>query len=348
MAQIILPNIVTAGNIIILIIIIGSLKTNIKIVCIALFIIMLGFPRHILHQDLDMLSILFSAFLIMQSRYKDYFNSKFITTGNHTSAIYTMQAIAIFISIKNYIENGTVAYNSNISHNHAVTLMLSLYILSLSPANDNNENLARKLTNKIKYHLMRIINILAILIMLILTGRTGLAVGIGLLIVEIFRGNIYAKVVAFISLVSIFFNGELFLEHLLQFNGGAVKILNQSIVTDIRYDVIFDWFDKMISFQNWMGFGTTYYLDRFGIGPHNSYIQIQSALGLLGLFSFLALIAFNLFRSISLKNYGLSIILLLLLFRMYTDSVANAAIVIFAFMHLHFLLQFNNRGHKWV
>lgn len=345
--QIVVPNIVTASNIVILAIVLGSSKINIKFASLALFVILLGMTRNLLYQEVDMLAVTFAMFILIKSRYQNYLKSTFVLTGKHTLLIYTIQTIVTFIALVNYFQHGSVAFNTDISRNHINTLFLSLYILSFTFENEKTESSERSVKKRFKRNYRDLLNVIAALIMMTLTGRTGLIIAIGILLYEVVRRNIYAQTLTFISAVFAYLNYELLLNYLMMLNGGVVKFSTESVASDVRNDMMLDWLDRIMNIQNWLGFSNGYFVEKFGIGPHNGYIQIQSAMGVIGLFLFLTLNMVVMVRAIFAKKYGLAFLLLLLLTRMYTDTVSNAAVVILAFIHLYLQSQAKPWRHKW-
>ena len=347
-AQIVVPNIVTATNIVILAIVFSTLKINVKVASLAIFVILLGMTRNLLYQEIDMMSVMLAMFILIKSRYQNYLESKFVLSGNHTLLIYAIQTIAIFIALTNYFQQGSVAFNTDTSHNHTTTLFLSLYILSLTFETVKIECSERGVKKRFKRHYGDLLNVIAILIMMTLTGRTGLIIAIGILLYEVRRRNIYAQILTFISTIFAYFNYELVLNYVMMLNGGIVKFATESVASDVRNDVMLDWIERLMNIQNWSGFSNGYFVGKFGIGPHNGYIQIQSAMGVIGLFLFLTLNMVVMLRAIFAKKYELAFLLLLLLTRMYTDTVSNAAVVLLAFLHLYLQAEIKSLRHKWV
>ena len=126
-------------------------------------------------------------------------------------------------------------------------------------------------------------SLLTFLISIFLTGRTGVAMGaLGILFISVLirrKFKLFDLIFIYIVylLISNFNEVYLFFE---LYSGGVIKFIRFGASEDIRYEIIKDWISIVPDVRTWLGLPLNYFLDRHGVGSHNSFIQIYESLGM--------------------------------------------------------------------
>lgn len=249
--------------------------------------------------------------------------------------------VTIYLLINLYFK-GDVASSIEGSHNHINTLLLPFFIITsiaLGKTNTDSNDYKFEVNNKFLLLSYFILALITFTLSIFMTGRTGLVLGlVGLLFVwALLRQQTKLSdflmfcfcCVGFVSFAQIYLFMELN-------SGGLIKLLREKGSEDIRVDIFNHWTSMLPDITTWFGIPRNYFLSNFGVGSHNSLIQIYETLGMFGVIFFGLLVICASVSLLLRGRYLISILFAMLLFRMATDSVFNSIGILTTFWLLIF------------
>ncbi|MDB2582749.1 hypothetical protein N9Y24_05105 [Gammaproteobacteria bacterium] len=235
---------------------------------------------------------------------------------------------------------GNIASNLDGSHNHVNNLLLPFFIFSscvMLKNDDRSVNYSRK--NKKLFSTYIFMSMITILISIFLTGRTGLVLGVsGLIVITVFmsrKSKLFNIIFVYLTYLAIINFDEIYL-FLEMFSGGVIKLIRFGVQEDIRYDILKEWISMFSNINTWFGIPENYFLNLFGVGSHNSFVQIYEVLGMFGLMFFGFITLYSTLSFLLRGRYLLLILFTMFIFRMFSDSLFNSIGMLTTFWFLVF------------
>lgn len=255
--------------------------------------------------------------------------------------LFTWGFVLIFLLAGLFV-NGNIASSIENSHNHVNTLLLPFFILAscvMLRIDDFSNNEKIKGKKRFLFLMFFSMSLITSLISIFLTGRTGVAIGaLGILFMSVLiRRKFKLFDLIFIYVLYLVVNNfneiYLFLE---LYSGGVIKFISNGATEDVRFEIISDWISMLPDLSTWLGVPYNYFVNRHGVGSHNSFVQIYETLGMLGTVFFVSITAYTFVSYLLRGRYLILILFLMLILRMFTDSLFNSTGILTAFWFLVF------------
>ena len=313
-------------------------RIKISILLLGAFVLMLSMIVNIVQTQSNLAGILLFATLIAAYFFNQYCQK------NKSSAIKILIFVWTFVIFYLLAFNTTSnSIDSAIdgSHNHLNTLLLPFFIISshlfIRYRRELNYSRAINHTNPL-YILYIILSFISFYISIFYTGRTGVLLGVMGIFFIFFNLLNFKSIKSLVSLFCLLFLYFYFINDvfifLLENSQGIEKLGRENFSEDIRAVVLNHWISLLPDIGNWFGLPTNYFLDKFGIGAHNSAIQIFQLFGMLGLVFFTFIAIYTMCTMISYGGYMEVFLFLILLARMSSDTVFNSIGILIAFWYL--------------
>ena len=290
----------------------------------------LSFLVNLAHYQLGLSGILFfSTIIAAQFIYHEYsidplkiFKSTLLLWG--LIIIYLLFSFNFNLNIADAISG---------SHNHLNTLLLPFFLIASCILIRLNKDPFIKNT---KFHTIAYItlSITSFIISIFFTGRTGVILGLIGILTVYFLTRKQTRVTDLVIILSIPYIIIHFLEVLIFFqtySGGIQKFAMVNLQNDVRFEIILFWLEDLSNINTWLGYQNNYFMNKFGVGSHNGFIQIYGSYGILGFSLFMFIVFYCLILMIKMRNFSLIAIFSLLLIRIFSDSVANSIGIMICF-----------------
>lgn len=323
-------------------------RIKISILLLGVFVLMLSMIVNIVQTQSNLAGILLCTSLIAA-----YFLNQYCQT-NKTNAIKIL--IFVWILVVFYLLAFSTTANSMASaidgsHNHLITLLLPFFIITshlfvrsrrelshIRPRNNFNPT----------YILYLIVSFISFYISIFLTGRTGVLIGVMGVFFIFFNflnvKSIKSIVVLFsLPLLYFYFINDVFI-FLIEYSSGIEKLSRENFSEDIRVSIFNHWISLLPDIRNWFGLPANYFMDKFGVGAHNSAVQIFQLFGMLGLVFFISITIYTICVMASYGRYMELFLFLMLLVRMSSDTVFNSIGILITFWY--FFLATNDKALK--
>lgn len=215
------------------------------------------------------------------------------------------------IELRNVIANEVLRG----SRNHIVTILLALSALAYLSA----RNILLKTSHSIALASAFVLNAV---VCILYTGRTGLVVGLALLLFVagflVLNGAVQKKVLIPCMALLIGVSGyELLLE--LMFQGTGFARFERIGADSVRWDINQLVWGHFVNFEFVWGYSAAFWSQTLGISSHNSFAEIYSVYGWFGSIVFVLFTLHSLWRALAADMF-LAFMLSIMVFRSFFDS----------------------------
>lgn len=289
----------------------------------------------------------FYSLLAAQFVYQEYFDN----SQRLAIIIISIWSLIIAYLVWGMYSTGHIDALIDGSHNHVNTLLLPFFIITscvMAKIKKGSGGDRFKIALKPLFLLYLLLSIISLGMSLLLTGRIGLVLGaVGILVIcfVLLNKSIFSFFLFFFFIYFIFTSIDEIILFMQVNSEGMIKLFSVVGSEDIRFDILKHWISMLPDIGTWFGVPNKYFLNNFGVGSHNSIIQIYETFGMFGLMFFSALVIYSFIAMLFKRRYLLFLLFAMLGIRAFSDSVFNSGGILTVFWFLIFSAG-NNRFNR--
>ncbi|MDC1510707.1 hypothetical protein N8575_02065 [Gammaproteobacteria bacterium] len=260
-----------------------------------------------------------------------------------TTSVLLNWAFALAFLLFGFLQTGVIAGFINGSHNHVNTLLIPYFAIAGAVFLNSSSNTTVFKCTEVDRQGQLIfftLSITSLFIMMMLTGRSGVVLAsIGVIALLLSIKSITTRLVTISIVILLVYKtwNSIFL-FLSLTSGGVIKFMSENLGEDIRWLVLDDWLNTLFTAEAIFGVERNYFLTKYGIGSHNSIIQLHETLGWLGIILISLIVIRQIISMTILRDITLMILTSLVWFRFFTDSVFNSVGMLTSFWFLYFCI----------